>query len=165
MEEPEGAQVSDGPRLIGRAEAAAYCGISPTAFSGWVSSHKMPPAIPGTRKWDRKAIDAKLDEISGLGTSSVDEDPFKTWQSTHREKNASRAPYKPRLPLRQQQQRVLMFMADHPDCQTVDTVPGAGQRTMEILIEAGALHGTGGRYRVTQLGQEEAERLQVWLAK
>lgn len=168
MEEPEGAQVSDGPRLIGRREAAAYCGISPTAFSGWVASHKMPPAIPGTRKWDKRAIDAKLDEISGLGgvSSSADtSDEFEKWDKSYRERQARRAPYKPRLQLRQQQQRVLMFMADHPDCQTVDTVPGAGQRTMEILIKAGAVHGTGGRYSLTRLGQEEAERLKVWLAR
>jgi hypothetical protein len=31
----------------------------------WAAIHKMPPAIYGTPKWDRKAIDAKLDEISG----------------------------------------------------------------------------------------------------
>ncbi|WP_234836842.1 helix-turn-helix transcriptional regulator [Sinorhizobium meliloti] len=58
--------MNDSPRLIGRKEAAAYCGISPTCFSMWVASNKMPPAIPGTRKWDKRAIDAKLDEISGL---------------------------------------------------------------------------------------------------
>lgn len=166
MEEPEGAQVTDEPRLIGRREAAAYCGISPSAFSGWVSSHKMPPAIPGTRKWDSKAIDAKLDEISGLGANDETvETGLQKWKRQRSEKNARQAPYKPHLNLRSQQQQVLMFMADHPDCQTVDTVPGAGQRTMEILIEAGAVHGTGGRYRLTRLGQEEAERLQVWLAR
>lgn len=55
-----------GPRLIGRKKAAEYCGITPTCFSMWVASHIMPPAVPGTRKWDRRAIDAKLDEISGL---------------------------------------------------------------------------------------------------
>jgi len=68
------------PRLIGRAEAAAYCGITPTCFSMWVASHKMPPAIPGTRKWDRRAIDAKLDEISGLVVNCDDEDEFDKWE-------------------------------------------------------------------------------------
>lgn len=62
--------MTDGPRLIGRKEAAAYCGITPTCFSMWVASHKMPSAIPGTRKWDKRAIDAKLDEISGLTTKT-----------------------------------------------------------------------------------------------
>lgn len=66
------------PRLIGRKEAAAYCGVTPTCFSMWVASHKMPPAIPGTRKWDKKAIDARLDEISGLGAND-NEDPYEKW--------------------------------------------------------------------------------------
>ncbi len=66
------------PRLIGRAEAAAYLGITPSCFSMWVASHKMPPAIQGTRKWDKKAIDAKLDEISGL-TVNDNEDQYEKW--------------------------------------------------------------------------------------
>ena len=70
------------PRLIGRKEAAEYCGISPTCFSLWVSTHKMPPPIPGTRKWDRRAIDAKLDEISGLAATEP-EDPYVKWMREH----------------------------------------------------------------------------------
>jgi hypothetical protein len=69
----------DGKRLISRAEAAAYCGIAESTFSLWVSTHKMPPCIPGTRKWDRKAIDAKLDEISGLGGND-NEDEYERWE-------------------------------------------------------------------------------------
>jgi len=68
------------PRLIGRREAATYCGITPTCFSMWVASHKMPPAIPGTRKWDKRAIDAKLDEISGLNANDNNEDEFDRWE-------------------------------------------------------------------------------------
>ncbi len=67
------------PRLIGRREAAAYCGVTPTCFSMWVASHKMPPAIPGTRKWDKRAIDARLDEISGLAVND-NEDAFDRWE-------------------------------------------------------------------------------------
>ena len=54
------------PRPIGRTAAAAYCGITPTAFCLWVSQHIMPPAIPGTRKWDKVAIDKRFDELSGV---------------------------------------------------------------------------------------------------
>ncbi len=75
--------MTDEPRLIGRKEAAAYCGISPTCFSMWVASHKMPPAIPGTRKWDKRAIDAKLDEISGLARDGG-EDAFDRWERENR---------------------------------------------------------------------------------
>lgn len=70
--------MTDGPRLIGRKEAAAYCGIAESTFSMWVATNKMPASILGTRKWDRRAIDAKLDEISGLGTND-NEDPYDKW--------------------------------------------------------------------------------------
>ncbi len=33
----------NGPRLIGRKEAAAYCGIAQSTFSHWVAIYKMPP--------------------------------------------------------------------------------------------------------------------------
>lgn len=71
--------MSELPRLIGRKEAAAYLDIAESTFSMWVATHKMPPAIPGTRKWDRRAIDAKLDEISGLDTDDNAEDEFEKW--------------------------------------------------------------------------------------
>lgn len=77
------------PRLIGRKEAAAYCSVTPTCFSMWVASHKMPPAIPGTRKWDKRAIDAKLDEISGLAVNdNGGETDLQKWR---RERDASKA--------------------------------------------------------------------------
>lgn len=73
--------MSESPRLIGRKEAAAYLGIAESTFSLWVSTHKMPAAIAGTRKWDKRAIDAKLDEISGLTLNSFeDEDEFEKWE-------------------------------------------------------------------------------------
>lgn len=81
--------MTDGPRLLSRSQAATYCGITPTAFSGWVRTNKMPPAIPGTRKWDRCAIDAKLDEISGLaGNDNAGETDLQKWK---RERDARRA--------------------------------------------------------------------------
>lgn len=66
-------------RLLSRKRAAAYCGIAEYTFSMWVADHKMPAAIFGTRRWDKSAIDAKLDEISGLKPDSQ-EDPFVKWE-------------------------------------------------------------------------------------
>ncbi|MGO7750511.1 helix-turn-helix transcriptional regulator [Rhizobium ruizarguesonis] len=66
------------PRLIGRKEAGNYLGIAESTFSLWVSTHKMPPCIPGTRKWDKRAIDARLDEIGGLSVNDK-EDPYEKW--------------------------------------------------------------------------------------
>lgn len=77
------------PRLMGRRESAAYLGIGQSTFSLWVSTHKMPAAIAGTRKWDKRAIDAKLDEISGLLPANDNtEDEFERWE---REQNARKA--------------------------------------------------------------------------
>lgn len=70
--------MTDGPRLIGRKEAATYLGIAESTFSMWVATHKMPSAIHGTRKWDKRAIDARLDEISGL-TPTDTEDRYEKW--------------------------------------------------------------------------------------
>ncbi|WP_260687490.1 helix-turn-helix transcriptional regulator [Rhizobium laguerreae] len=66
------------PRLIGRKEAANYLGIAESTFSLWVSTHKMPPCIPGTRKWDKRAIDARLDEIGGPESGKT-EDRYQKW--------------------------------------------------------------------------------------
>jgi hypothetical protein len=54
------------PRLLNRQQAAEYCNISPSAFSNWVRSGKLPPSLPGTTRWDLKAIDFALDAMSGL---------------------------------------------------------------------------------------------------
>lgn len=73
--------MSESPRLIGRKEAAAYCGDSPSSFSAWVSAGKMPPPIPGTRKWDKKAIDAHLNQV-GVGVvraGGTDHRGFREW--------------------------------------------------------------------------------------
>jgi hypothetical protein len=77
------------PRLMGRKDAAAYCGIAESTFSMWVATYKMPPCIPGTRKWDRRAIDAKLDEISGLGVNdNAGETDLQKWR---RERDARKS--------------------------------------------------------------------------
>lgn len=124
----------------------------------------MPPAVPGTRRWDREAIGDKLDALRGL-QSKQPVDPYEEWERGYRATQAARAPYKPQMPLRSQQQRVLMFMAERPDCNTVASIPGAGERTMEMLIEAGAVYRSSERYFLTRLGHDEAARLAVWRAR
>jgi predicted DNA-binding transcriptional regulator AlpA len=56
------------PRLLNKKEAAAYCGVSVGTFSKWVKAEIMPTAVSITRRWDRKAIDAALDKMSGLSS-------------------------------------------------------------------------------------------------
>jgi hypothetical protein len=61
-----GVAVGQSPRLVSRAQAARYCSLSASTFSSWVRSGKLPPPLPGTSRWDLKAIDFALDAMSGL---------------------------------------------------------------------------------------------------
>lgn len=55
------------PRGLTREQAAEYCGCETTgAFDTWVKRGIVPGPIPGTTRWDRKAIDHALDGRSGL---------------------------------------------------------------------------------------------------
>ena len=47
------------PRLLTAEHAAYYCGLSLSSWNQRVGSGRMPGPIPGTRRWDRAAIDAK----------------------------------------------------------------------------------------------------------
>jgi hypothetical protein len=67
------------PRGLTKADAAAYCGCSEDAFGTWVKKGLVPGAIPGTQRWDRKAIDWYLDRASGLATESASSDPLADW--------------------------------------------------------------------------------------
>ena len=69
------------PRGMTREEAAAYCGCESTAsFSDWVRRGIVPRPLPGTHRWDRKAIDAALDRASGL-ESRFHESPLEAWRA------------------------------------------------------------------------------------
>lgn len=71
--------MTDTPRTLSRQQAAEYLGLTPAGFDVWVRKGILPPPIAGTRRWDRKAIDAALDKSSGLAEQS-DEDPFEKWK-------------------------------------------------------------------------------------
>ena len=70
------------PRGLTRDDAAAYCGLTPEGFDGWVKRGIVPGPIPGTQRWDRKAIDVALDRASGL-ESPLEEDVFERWKAAH----------------------------------------------------------------------------------
>lgn len=69
----------NGPRLLSRTEAAAYCGFKPTAFGEHVRSGRLPPAMPGLKKWDRKALDMFLDQASGIAKPEATNDNVDPW--------------------------------------------------------------------------------------
>jgi hypothetical protein len=68
-------------RGMTREEAAAYCGCeSIAAFSDWVRRGIVPGPLPGTHRWDRKAIDAALDRASGL-EATLQQSPLEAWRA------------------------------------------------------------------------------------
>ena len=72
---------NDSFRLMRRAEAAAYCACNPATCSRWVAAGLLPKSIPGIQRWDRRAIDERLNFLSGLtGNSSID-DPYVAWKN------------------------------------------------------------------------------------
>ncbi|QAY95091.1 hypothetical protein CWB41_04575 [Methylovirgula ligni] len=56
------------PRLMTKTQAAAYCGVTLPTFGKWVEKGFIPKALP-MRKWDRHAIDAAIDKMSGISNS------------------------------------------------------------------------------------------------
>lgn len=70
------------PRGLSREQAAEYCGCDTLdAFDTWVKRKIVPGPIPGTHRWDRRAIDRALDRRSGLVVEtapSIDE-----WLAEH----------------------------------------------------------------------------------
>ena len=78
------------PRGMSKEQAAAYAGCeSLSAFNDWVRRRIMPKPILGTRKWDKKAIDAALDRLSGLEPRIEPQlSPYDAWKASQ---NASAA--------------------------------------------------------------------------
>lgn len=162
--------MTEGPRLIGRKEAADYCGVTPTCFSMWVASSKMPPAIPGTRKWDKRAIDARLDEISGLDAPAQHakvSDPDSAYLAWRR-KEEERDRFRPQLNLSARWERVLRFMMAHPDPMPVDTIPQAAEQTMDQMRDRGLVRQADKdpqgirKYSVTDKARQEIELIDTW---
>jgi hypothetical protein len=71
------------PRGLTKEEAAAYCGCeTERAFDDWVKRGVVPGAIPGTHRWDRKAIDLWLDRLSGLVEKAATGSALTDWKAS-----------------------------------------------------------------------------------
>ncbi|MGJ4928113.1 hypothetical protein ACQR1I_16720 [Bradyrhizobium sp. HKCCYLS2038] len=69
-------------RVLSKAEAATYCGCKTlAAFDSWRAKGIIPDALPGTNRWDRKALDIALDRASGLVTGSAELTPYQRWKA------------------------------------------------------------------------------------
>lgn len=74
-------------RGLSKQEAAEYCGCSTLgAFDQWRAKGIVPGPIPGTARWDRKALDAALDRASGLMTKSEEMSPYQRWKADNARK-------------------------------------------------------------------------------
>jgi hypothetical protein len=75
------------------ADAAAYCGVTPATFSKWVADGRAPKPLPGTRRWDRKAIDLALDKASGIVAPPIvhEEDEYTKWRREDAVRQAAKA--------------------------------------------------------------------------
>lgn len=80
------------PRLLTKEQAAAYCGYCANAFGRHVSEGNLPPAIPGTHRWDRKALDAAIDKLSGLEATMPSDDPYERRRARKRAEQDDRHP-------------------------------------------------------------------------
>jgi hypothetical protein len=54
------------PRCLKRKDVDIQYGIKPATFSRLVARGTMPKPLPGTRLWDRVAIDQALARIGGV---------------------------------------------------------------------------------------------------
>ncbi len=71
------------PRGLTREDAAAYCGLATDGFDEWVKRGIVPGPIPGTLRWDRKAIDLALDRASGLESGQEQDNVFERWRAAY----------------------------------------------------------------------------------
>lgn len=84
------------PRLMSGPDAAAYLGLTSAAFSKWVAEGRIPKPLPGTRRWDRKAIDLALDKASQIASPSTvptsDLDAEEEWERKYEARVAAARP-------------------------------------------------------------------------
>ncbi len=79
------------PRLLTREQAAAYCGVSVQTFTSWVRGGIVPGPLPGTRRWDKRAIDATLDLVSRIGPN-LEPNALDEWKAVHHARHLERNP-------------------------------------------------------------------------
>lgn len=77
------------PRLLTRQQAAAYCGVGTTTLITWIERGIIPRSVPGTHRWDRKAIDVVLDVLSRID-ANPDDEALDQWKAKHHARRAER---------------------------------------------------------------------------
>jgi len=57
------------PRGLTLQQAAEYCGVGASTYRRWVDAGLMPEVLQSTRRYDRLAIDAAWNKMSGIEAS------------------------------------------------------------------------------------------------
>jgi hypothetical protein len=65
-------------RLLRKAEAAERCSLTPSGYDLWRRKGLVPGPVPGTRRYDAKALDLALDKAMGL--TSDEPSKFAEWK-------------------------------------------------------------------------------------
>ena len=69
------------PRIVTKRRAAEYCGLSTSGYQAWVDEGFVPGPLPGTKRYDRLAIDRAIDKLSGIGGVSDPESEYEAWKA------------------------------------------------------------------------------------
>jgi DNA-binding transcriptional MerR regulator len=72
-------------RGLSIAEAAEYCGVTPSAYRNWMRQGLVPGFWRGTRRIDRLALDAALDKMNGYSEKSPTLSIFEAWKANQGE--------------------------------------------------------------------------------
>ena len=79
--------MSKEPRLISLAQAASYCGLSPSGYRAAMRAGRYPGPLSGGRKIDKRALDLAIDKLSGIKTTKpVERDGVEEWFAKERER-------------------------------------------------------------------------------
>jgi hypothetical protein len=71
-------------RLVTEKEAAEDVGVPLATFRAWVAAGRLPKPLPECGLYDRKALDAAVDKISGLGSATNALDGWRVTRRAHR---------------------------------------------------------------------------------
>lgn len=149
----------DQPRLMTRAEAAAYCGYSPEHFSRHVAAGRLPQPLPHMHRWDRQAIDRALDALSGISAPLSPDDQYAAWEAELDEREAIR----PKLNINKRLENALRHLIVRGASDGTD-VRGASSKTFEELVDKGLAVKSSGGWQATAKARNEIQRIDDWAA-
>lgn len=79
------------PRLLDRAMAAAYLGVSVWQIDDWRREGVIPDYLRGMKRFDRNAIDAAIDRLSGRSAAIRADDVIREAANAQRQARKAKA--------------------------------------------------------------------------